>query len=107
MLTDRERELWEDIERRYAAEFARPAGMDPSALLIVGARVTIVLILLGAVAAGLVVGVATGVGGLLRRYGFDRSADTASCSAWARRRRAISCSSSRIRLRYRSGRPRS
>ena len=102
MLTDAERELWNDIERRYAAEFERsaratldscgghvverPEGMDLSAVLVVGARVTIALILLGAVTAGLVVGAATGLGGVLLSYRFAGSgADTASCSACARR----------------------
>ena len=68
MLTDAEREVWDDIERRYAAEFQPSRRMDPSAVLVVGARIAIVLILLGAVAAGLVVGGATGLAGLLSGF---------------------------------------
>jgi len=71
MLTDAERELWNDIERRYADEFERSGGIEPSAVLVVGARVAIVLILLGAVAAGLAVGGATGLAGVLWCYRFD------------------------------------
>jgi hypothetical protein len=83
VLSSHEQQIWDDIERLYAAEAEEPAlpssrptqqrrdSRDPDDLpmaAVAGARIAVVLILLGVVAGGLAVGAATALGWLLWRY---------------------------------------
>ncbi|MGK5111380.1 MULTISPECIES: DUF3040 domain-containing protein [unclassified Geodermatophilus] len=84
MLSSHEQQIWDDIERLYAAEAEEPdpPGRHPAqrhrrdardlddlpVAAVAGARIAVVLILLGVVAGGLAVGAATALGWLLWRY---------------------------------------
>ncbi len=81
MLSDSEQRVWDDIERFWAEDAEEPARLapplcrraprdptDPPALVVAGAWGTILLVLLGALAAGLAVGAATTLGWALWRY---------------------------------------
>ncbi len=77
MLTDHEQQVWDDVERFWAEEAEeppRPAPLSPRdladlpALVVAGAWGVILLVLLGALAPGLAVGVATALGWALWRY---------------------------------------
>ncbi|MGR6963994.1 hypothetical protein ACU610_06005 [Geodermatophilus sp. URMC 61] len=80
MLSDSEQRVWDDVERFWAEDavepprpvpVARPAPRDlagPPALVVAGVWGAILLILLGALVAGLSVGVATALGWALWRH---------------------------------------
>jgi hypothetical protein len=84
VISSQERRIWQEIERAYAAQLdepvlpvlrpphqPRPAGRgvdDLPAAVVAGIWVSILLILVGFVAAGLAVGAATTLGALLWRY---------------------------------------
>jgi hypothetical protein len=81
VLSDQDQRVWEDIGRSRAEEAedpARPAPplrgraprdlTDPPALVVAGAWGAILLVLLGALAAGLTVGAVTALGWALWRY---------------------------------------
>ena len=78
MLSDQEQRVWDDVQRFWAEEVDEPPRPAPPApdrggrswrdgavlevAVVVGARITVVLLLLGALLPGLAVGVATGLG---------------------------------------------
>jgi hypothetical protein len=84
LISSQERRIWQEIERRYAAEMEEPAlpelrpphwrrlegrgADDLPAAVVSGVWVSIVLILCGFVLAGLAVGAATTLAALLWRY---------------------------------------
>ena len=77
VLSDHEQRVWDDVERFWAEEAEeppRPAPLSPRdladlpALVVAGAWGAILLVLLGALAASLAVGVATALGWALWRY---------------------------------------
>ncbi len=83
MLSRRDQRIWDDVQRFWAEEAEEPpraapsapshrkrASRDPAdlpAAVVAGAWITIVLVLFGAPAAGLAVGVATALGWALWR----------------------------------------
>ena len=83
MLSHDEQRAWDEIRRRYAEEAEEPAGpvLDPTVrrprssepadvpvAVVVGSRIAILLVLLGALSAGVAIAVATALGWLLWRY---------------------------------------
>ena len=78
MLSVEEQRVWDDVQRFWAEEVEEPSRAAPSApsrrrrashdravlqvAMVVGARITIVLLLFGALVPGLAVGVATALG---------------------------------------------
>lgn len=93
MLSEHEQRVWDDIERMWAAEARKPVrarvnrapdapGLeDMPAAVAAGAWIMIMLILFGAVTAGLAVGGATAFGWLLWRWSSpSASGDRASAS---------------------------
>ncbi|MGY1691392.1 hypothetical protein [Geodermatophilus sp. SYSU D01105] len=95
MLSDPEQRVWDDVQRFWAEDAvepplpvpgARPASRDladPPAVVVAGVWGAILLILLGAPAAGLSVGLATALGWALWRYWprLDRTDPTTTWSA--------------------------
>ncbi|MGY1643223.1 hypothetical protein ACI782_19120 [Geodermatophilus sp. SYSU D00703] len=83
MLSAEEQRVWDDVQRFWTEEIEEPPRATPSArsrrerpsrepadppvAVVVGARITIVLILLGVLAPGLAIGVATALGWALWR----------------------------------------
>ena len=95
MLSDSEQRVWDDIERFWAEDAEEPARLapplrrraprdptDPPALVVAGAWGTILLVLLGALAAGLAVGAATALGWALWRY-WPRLGRTDASTTWS------------------------
>ena len=84
MLSHDEQRAWDEIRRRYAEEAEEPARpvLDltvprprswepadvPVAVVVVGSRIAILLVLVGALGVGLTIAVATVLGWLLWRY---------------------------------------
>jgi hypothetical protein len=77
VLSEHEQRVWDDVERFWAEEAEeppRPAPLSPRdpadlpALVVAGAWGAILLVLFGALAAGLAVGAATALGWALWRY---------------------------------------
>jgi hypothetical protein len=82
VLSVQEQRVWDDVQRFWAEEVEEPSRGAPSApnrrgrswrgravlqvAVVVGARITVVLLLLGALVPGLVVGVGTALGWALR-----------------------------------------
>ena len=78
MLSDQEQRVWDDVQRFWTEEVEEPSRVAPPApsrrrrasrdravlqvAVIVGARITVVLLLFGALVPGLAVGVATALG---------------------------------------------
>ena len=78
MLSEQEQRIWDDVQRFWTEEVEEPPRVAPSApnsrrrkwrdravlqvAVVVGARITIVLLLFGALVPALAVGVATAVG---------------------------------------------
>jgi hypothetical protein len=80
VLTSREEQVWDDVQRYWSEEAQEPARPAPSALerspggeidvrvaVAIGVRVAIVLLLFGAAAAALAVALATAIGWALYR----------------------------------------
>jgi hypothetical protein len=81
VLSSQEQRVWDDVVRFWAAEVEEPPRSAPSrrkgasrddrdlpAAVVAGTWVTIAVVLLGAVVAGLAVGLATALGWALWRY---------------------------------------
>ena len=83
MLSSREQRVWDDVQRFWAEEVEEPSRAAPHATglgkrvlrdrevlqiaVLVGMRITVVLLLLGALVPGLALGVATAFGWALSR----------------------------------------
>jgi hypothetical protein len=76
VLSSKEQQIWDDIERYYAAEAEEPAvpdirpprrrdADDPPAAVVAGAWLSVFLVLFGAVVAGVALVAATALGWLL------------------------------------------
>jgi hypothetical protein len=95
VLNDNEQRVWDDIQRFWAANGAEPSRPAPflhrrvprdladlPALVVAGIWVAILLAILGALPAGLAVGVATAVGWVLWRH-WPRLGEMGAATTWS------------------------